>query len=145
MIVSHQYYTTPAEKCCFLCKTVRKLETCCASVQQLISIITEYLQHKGACHDSQTNPKNQKFLENLKLAVNSLSCCNDSLFASMTLHKEPGSVFWCHCNDEIAVCSCPLLYLPWQVVKLASGLFYCWSLLHNNKQRNKFSNIRFKL
>ena len=36
------------------------------------------------------------------------------------------------CNGEIAVRSYPLLWLPRQVAKLASGLFYGWSLLRNN-------------
>ena len=35
-------------------------------------------------------------------------------------------------SDELAVPSCPLLCLQGQVAKLASGLFYCWSLLCNN-------------
>jgi len=37
-------------------RTVGKLETYCASVQQLISVNAEYLKHKGACYDSQTDP-----------------------------------------------------------------------------------------
>jgi len=36
------------------------------------------------------------------------------------------------CSDELAVHSCPLICLQGQVAKLASGLFYCWSLLRNN-------------
>jgi len=37
--------------------TVGKLETCCASVQHLISDDTKYLQRdKGVCHDSLTDP-----------------------------------------------------------------------------------------
>jgi len=36
------------------------------------------------------------------------------------------------CSDELAVNSCPPLYLQKQVAKLANGLFYRWSLLRNN-------------
>jgi len=35
-------------------------------------------------------------------------------------------------SDELAVDSCPLLCLQRWVAKVASGLFYCWSLLSNN-------------
>ena len=41
------------------------------------------------------------------------------------------------CSDEFAVPSCPLLCLQRWVTKVASGLFYCWSLLHKyNLARN---------
>jgi len=36
------------------------------------------------------------------------------------------------CRDELAVHSCPLLYLQRWVAKVTSGLFYCWSLMRNN-------------
>ena len=36
------------------------------------------------------------------------------------------------CSDKLAVHSCPLLCLQRWVAKLASRLFYCWSLLCNN-------------
>jgi len=36
------------------------------------------------------------------------------------------------CSDELAVHSCPLLCLQRWVAKLASGSFYCWSLLPIN-------------
>jgi len=36
------------------------------------------------------------------------------------------------CSDELLIHSCPLLCLQRQVEKVASRLFYCWSLLHNN-------------
>jgi len=36
------------------------------------------------------------------------------------------------CSDELAVHSWPLLCLQRWVAKVASGLFYCWSLLRNN-------------
>ena len=43
------------------------------------------------------------------------------------------------CSDELAVHSCPLLCLQRRVAKVASGLFYCWSLLRNN---NMVTNLR---
>ena len=47
------------------------------------------------------------------------------------------------CSDELAVHSCPLLCLQRWVAKVASGLFYCWSLLRNN---NMATNLqRFAL
>jgi len=36
------------------------------------------------------------------------------------------------CSDGLAVHSCPLLCLQSRVAKVASGLFYCWSLSRNN-------------
>jgi len=36
------------------------------------------------------------------------------------------------CSDELAVHSCPLLCLQRWVAKVASGLFYCWTLLRND-------------
>jgi len=36
------------------------------------------------------------------------------------------------CSNEFAVHACPLLCLQRKVTKLASWLFYCWSLLRNN-------------
>jgi len=36
------------------------------------------------------------------------------------------------CSDELAVHSCTLRYLQRWVANVASGLFYCWSLLRNN-------------
>jgi len=35
------------------------------------------------------------------------------------------------CSDELAVHSCPLC-IQKRVAKVASGLFYCWSVLCNN-------------
>jgi len=37
------------------------------------------------------------------------------------------------CSGDLAVHSLPLLCLQGQVAKNAKGLFYCWSLLRNNK------------
>ena len=49
-----------------------------------------------------------------------------------------------HCSDVMppAVHSCPLFCLQREVEKLASGLFYCYSLLRNNNMATK---VRFKL
>ena len=47
------------------------------------------------------------------------------------------------CSDELAVHSCPLLFLQMWVAKVASGLFYCCFLLRNN---NMATNLqRFTL
>jgi len=49
----------------------------------------------------------------------------------ITLHKSQvhcsGAMQWWDCSR-----SCPLLCLQGRVANLASGLFYCWSLLRNN-------------
>jgi len=49
----------------------------------------------------------------------------------LTLHKSQVHSYRL-CSDEIAVHSCPLLCLQRRVAKVASGLFYCWSLLRRN-------------
>jgi len=43
-----------------------------------------------------------------------------------------GLLFHMSCSDEVAVRSFPFICLQRQFAKLASGLFYCWSLLCNN-------------
>jgi len=81
--------------------------------------------------------KNQKYKKKTEVSsltpISWFNSCNDSLFAGMrlTLHKSQVHVM-VSCSDELAVHSCPLLCLQWQVAKLASELFYCWSLLRNN-------------
>jgi len=73
----------------------------------------------------------------------SLNCCNDSLFAGISHWQSHCTrvrfTVLVPCNDEIAVRSCPLLRLQGQVANLASGLFYCSSLLRNN---NTAINLR---
>jgi len=49
----------------------------------------------------------------------------------LTLHKSQVHRYR-SCSDELAVHSCPLLCLQRRVANVASGLFYCWSLLGNN-------------
>ena len=50
-------------------------------------------------------------------------------------------ILWC--SDELAIHICPLLCLQRRVAKVASGFFYCWSLLRNN---NMATNLqRFTL
>jgi len=81
--------------------------------------------------------KKQKFIENLKSAV---SFRLIGLILAMTvylpvLHSHcTRAVFTVlmSCSDELAIHSCLLLCLQRQVTKLASRLFYCWSLLRNN-------------
>ena len=48
------------------------------------------------------------------------------------------------CSDGLAVQSCPPICLQRQVAKVASGLFYCWSLLRNNRG-NTPAKGRFEL
>ena len=45
------------------------------------------------------------------------------------------------CSNELAIHSCPLLCLQRRVAKVASGFFYCWSLLRNNNMPKKFQRF----
>ena len=45
------------------------------------------------------------------------------------------------CSDELAVHSCSLLCLQRRVAKVASELFYCWSLLRNNNMATNLQRI----
>jgi len=99
--------------------------------------------------------KNQKFLENLMLAKKFRLI---HLIVAMTVYLQ---LWHKHRNctrakftslpvqvsgsDKIAVRSCPILCLQRHFANLASGLFYWWSLLRNNKHGNKSLNVRFKL
>jgi len=89
----------------------------------------------GTCPLLEIGSKNEKILENLKLAAKFWLI---HLIVATTVYLP----VW-HCtrarftvlmsySDEIAVRSCPLLCLQMQVAKLASRLLYCWSLLRNN-------------
>ena len=51
---------------------------------------------------------------------------------TLTLHKSQRLTVLVSCSDELAVHICSFICLQRQVVKLASGLFYRWSLLQNN-------------
>jgi len=81
--------------------------------------------------------KKEKFLEKREISslilISWVNSCNGSLFADMTLtlHK---SQLHCFGNMQLWACSSlhPLLCLQRQVAKLASELFYYWSLLLNN-------------
>jgi len=68
------------------------------------------------------------------IPIDSLNSCNVSLFTAMTLtlHKSQVPCILLSCSGELAVHSCLFFFLQRQVAKLASGLFYCWSLVHNN-------------
>jgi len=63
---------------------------------------------------------------------------------TLTMHKN--EVHYAGVNQWWAYSySCLLLCLQRQVAKLASGLFYRWSLLRNNKMAAKSSKVYFKL
>jgi len=78
--------------------------------------------------------KNQNFPENVTSAAPFRLIY---LFLAMTVY-QPVRNSGCtrarftvlvSCSAELAVYSCPVLCPQRQVAKLASGLFYCWSLL----------------
>jgi len=77
------------------------------------------------------------------ILISWVNSCNDSLFADMilTLHKSQ-----IHCFDNMQLWACssinPLLCLQRQVSKLASELFYYWSLLRDN---NMATNLRRRI
>ena len=80
--------------------------------------------------------ENQTFLGKPEVGIipiNWFDSCNDSFFAGMklTLHKSQLHSYsvmqWWACSSFM-----PLLCLQRWVAKVASGLFYCWSLLRNN-------------
>jgi len=60
-----------------------------------------------------------------------LSLCRIVLLLVFIWQQTSGSQLM-SCSDELAVHSCPLLCLQRPVAKVASGLFYCWSLSRNN-------------
>ena len=94
------------------------------------------MEETGICSPGHWS-KNQKFLENLRLAAQFRLI---HLIVAMTVYMpvwhwhctRPRFTVLVSCNDEIAVGTCPLLCLQKQVVKLASGLVYWWSLSRNN-------------
>jgi len=82
--------------------------------------------------------KNQIFLwkpeVGILIPINWFDSCNDSVLPVWNSHCTRVSfTVTVSCSDELAVHSCPLLCLQRWVAKVASGLFYCWSLLRNNK------------
>jgi len=93
--------------------------------------------------------KNQVFLEKSKVGIlipiNWFNSCNDTFLAGMklTLHKSQVHSYrvmqWWACSSLV---SPPL---PAETVaEVASGLFYCWSLLRN-KHGNKSAKVHFVL
>ena len=93
--------------------------------------------------------RNQIFLEkpevDILILINWFDSCNDSFFLLVWNSHCTRVRFTVivSCSDELAVHSCPLLYLQRWVAKVASGFFCCWSLLRNN---NMTTNLqRFTL
>jgi len=81
--------------------------------------------------------RNKIFLEKpevgILIPINWFDCCNDSFLPVWNLHcTKVRFTVAVPCCDELAVHSCLLLCLQRWVAKVASGLFYCWSLLRNN-------------
>ena len=91
--------------------------------------------------------KNQIFLEKpevgILIPINWFDSCNDSFLPVWNSHcTRVRFTDIVSCSDELAVHSGTLLCLQRLVAKAASGLFYCWSLLHNNnmaKNLQKFT------
>ena len=78
------------------------------------------------------------------IPINWFDSCNDSFLRVWNSHcTRVRFTVVVSCSDELAVDSCPLLCLQRRVANVASGLFYCWSLLRNN---NMATNLqRFTL
>ena len=95
--------------------------------------------HKtGICPPLEIWTKNQNFLENLKSELNfrliDLTTALTVYWLVPVWHSHCTRATFTvlvSCSDELAVHSCSLFFLQRQVAKLASGLFYCWSLLRN--------------
>jgi len=101
----------------------------------------------GICPSLEIETNNQNFLENLASAAQFRLI---DLILAMAVYlpvwhsrctKARFSVL-VSCDDELVVHSCPLLCLQGQVAKLASGLFYSWSLLRSNKTA---TNLQYSL
>ena len=103
-------------------------------------------EQKGHLTPLEIETENENFLEKMKSAAQFQSVdlilpvavylpvwhshCTQARFTVLVL-----------CTDELAVHSCPLLCLRKQVVKFASGLFYCRSLLRNNNMATNLQRL----
>ena len=81
--------------------------------------------------------KNQTFLEKTEagilIPINWFDSCNDSFLPVWNSHcTRVGFTVMVSYSDQLAVHSCPLFCLQRRVAKVASGFFYCWSLLRDN-------------
>jgi len=90
--------------------------------------------------------KNQIFLEKPEVGIlnpiNWFDSCNGSFLPVWNSHcTRVRFTVIVSCSDELAVHSCPLLFLQRWVAKVASGLFYCWSLLRNNNMATNLENF----
>jgi len=90
--------------------------------------------------------KNQIFLEKTEVGilipVNWFDSYNDSFLPVWNSHcTRVRFTVIVSCSDELAVHWCPLLCLQRWVAKVASGLFYCWSLLRNNNIATNLQNF----
>jgi len=87
--------------------------------------------------------KNQKFLENLKLfrLIHFIAAVTVYLPVWHWHCTRASFTVPVSCNGEIAVRSYLLLWLPRQVAKLSSGLFYGWSLLLSNNKAINFQSF----
>jgi len=67
------------------------------------------------------------------LPINWFNSCNGSCFPVWHTHcTRARFTVRVSCSGELAVYSCSHICLQGQVLKLASGLFYCWSFPRNN-------------
>jgi len=81
--------------------------------------------------------KNQIFLEKpdvgILIPIHWFDSCNDIYLPVWNSHcTRVRFTVMGSCSDELSVHSCLLLCLQRCVAKVASELFYCWSLLRNN-------------
>ena len=90
--------------------------------------------------------KNQTFLEKTEagilIPINWFNSCNDSFLPVWNSHcTRVRFAVIVSCSDEFAVHSCHLLCLQRWVAEVASRLFCCWSLLHNNNMATNLQNF----
>ena len=91
----------------------------------------------GICPLVEIGIMNQIFLEKpevgILIPINWFDSCNDSFLRVRNSHcTRVMFTVVMSCSDDLAVHSCALLCLQRRVANVASGLFYCWSLLRNN-------------
>jgi len=85
----------------------------------------------GICEEPTISQKNWR--RHLKLRLTDLILAKTVFLSVWDLHcTRVRLTVIVSCSDELAVHSCLFLCLQSWLGKVASGLFYCWSLLRNN-------------
>jgi len=68
----------------------------------------------------------EKLEVGILIPIDWFDSCNDSFFCRYeTLTAQESVSVIVSCSDELAVHTCPLLFLQRRVAKVASGFFYC--------------------